>query len=145
AMRRPGYAGCHARPGRSGTRSSTTRYRVPSPVPAGTRALPPPRAIALFHPSEFAPPIDLAGLTAFQQKEEISRRAQIDLGEIALEDRLVDDQGLERVEFLLPAGFRQLHDHTVVEDQVPAAIGLALIDFGPRGHGSMLGDGVDEV
>ena len=65
------------------------------------------------------------------------RRAQIDFGDVPFQDAVVDDQMLQLVEFLLPAGFRQLDHHAVIQDQVPAPLGDTFIGGDAGGDGAM--------
>src|SRR6185503_2099138 len=145
ARRRPEYATSHDRRGRSGRRSWTSRYRARSQDRAGTQALLPRRAIARFHPSEFSPPVDILGLPILQDEEVLARRTQIDFGQIAFEDSVVNDEMFERVELLLPAGIGKLHDYTIVQDEVPAPVRHELIDLDPGRNGAMHRDGVDDI
>ena len=54
-------------------------------------------------------------------------RTQIDFGDIALQYAAVDDQMFQRVQLFLPAGFRQLHHHPVIQDEIPTALRLARV------------------
>ena len=65
------------------------------------------------------------------------RRAQIDFGDVAFQDAIVHDQMFQRVQFLLPAAFRQLDHHPVIQDQVPAPLRDPFIGGDTGGDGAM--------
>jgi hypothetical protein len=73
------------------------------------------------------------------------RRAQIDLRHVAFQNALVDDQMLQRIKLLLPAGLGQFNGYAVVQDQVPAPLRDAGIGSDARGDGAMGGNLVYQV
>ncbi len=52
---------------------------------------------------------------------------------------------IESVKLLLPAELGQLHKHAIVEYEIPASLGYALIGFDARRDCPVLGNGVDDV